>query len=64
MLRALLCACARASAAFLACAVVRLAQIGGFGSTALSTGLFWAHAGKSSGHQWRRLVDRVATIGQ
>jgi hypothetical protein len=43
---------------------VRLAQIGGFDSKALSTNSFWAHAGKSSGHQWRRLVDRVATIGQ
>jgi hypothetical protein len=41
-----------------------LAQIGGFESKALGAGSFWAHAGKSSDHQWRRLVDRVATLGQ
>ncbi len=46
------------------CCCVRLAQIGGFDSKALGAGSFWAHAGKSSDHQWRRLVDRVATLGQ
>jgi hypothetical protein len=48
-----------------ACAVVRsLAQIGGFESTALSTGSFWSHAGKTSPEQWRVTKLRVAWVVQ
>ena len=41
---------------------MRLAQIGGFDSKALSTGSFWSHAGSCSDGEWRRTVARIAQV--
>ena len=38
-------------------------QLGGFDAAALSTVSFWKHARSHSDHEWRRAVDRAATIG-
>ncbi len=53
----------RSTQAMLCGAVVRLAQIGGFDSKALSTDSFWSHAGRATPAEWRRTVERIGQVG-